>query len=165
MRISLVAALARNRVIGRDGQLPWRLPADLKRFKRLTVGHPLILGRKTYESIGRPLPERTNIVITRREGYAPAGIRLVRSIDEALAAAAEAPGADEAFVIGGSEIYRQTLPIADRLHLTFIEEDFPGDVHFPELDETQWRLVDEERHEASEDTPFAWSYRTYDRIR
>jgi dihydrofolate reductase len=165
MRISLIAALAANRVIGRGDTLPWRLPADLKRFKRLTTGHPLILGRKTYESVGRPLPERTNIVVTRQEGYAPPGVRVVRSIDEALAAAAHAPGADEVFVAGGGEIYRQTLPIADRLHLTHIEETFPGDVYFPELDETQWRLVDEERHGPTENIPFAWSYRTYDRVR
>lgn len=168
MRLSLIVAMAANRVIGRDGALPWHLPADLKRFKRLTMGHPLIVGRKTWESIGRPLPGRTMIVVTRQPGYRPAdpsgAVRVVHSVDDALRLArAVSPG--EAFVAGGAELYRETLPLADRLHLTRIEQDFPGDTRFPEFDPMQWQKVDEERHEASPDTPFAYTFQIFDRIR
>ncbi|HWM90344.1 MAG TPA: dihydrofolate reductase [Thermoanaerobaculia bacterium] len=165
MKISLIAAMAANRVIGRDNRLPWRLPADLRRFKALTMGHTLLLGRRTFESIGRPLPGRSMLVVTRQEGYAPEGVRVVHSVEEALALAREA-GESELFVAGGSQIYRQTLPAADRLHLTRIEEDFPGDVYFPEYDESQWMLVDREDHgpnEPNEDVPFAWSFQVWDR--
>ena len=162
MKISLIAAVARNRVIGRDNRLPWRLPADLRRFKELTLGHTLLVGRRTFESIGRPLPGRKMLVVSRREGYAPEGVRVARSVQEALDLAREA-GEAELFVGGGAEIYRQTLPVADRLHLTRIEEDVPGDAYFPEFDEAQWRLVDREDHEPSEGVPFAWSFQVYDR--
>lgn len=162
MKISLIAAMARNRVIGRDNRLPWRLPADLRRFKELTLGHTLLVGRRTFESIGRPLPGRKMLVVSRREGYAPEGVRVARSVQEALDLAREA-GEAELFVGGGAEIYRQTLPVADRLHLTRIEEDVPGDAYFPEFDEAQWRLVDREDHEPSEGVPFAWSFQVYDR--
>ena len=162
MRVTLIAAMARNRVIGRDNRLPWRLPPDLRRFKQLTMGHMLLVGRKTFESIGRPLPGRTMLVASRQEGYAPEGVRVVRSVQEALDVAREG-GETELFVAGGAEIYRQTLPVADRLHLTRIEEDVPGDAYFPEYDETQWRLVDREDHEPSEETPFAWSFQVYER--
>ena len=162
MRVSLIAAMARNRVIGRGNRLPWRLPADLRRFKELTMGHTLLVGRRTFESIGRPLPGRSMIVVSRREGYAPEGVRVARSVQEALDLAREA-GETELFVGGGAEIYRQTLPVADRLHLTRIEEDVPGDAYFPEYDETQWKLVDRNDHEPTEEIPFAWSFQVYDR--
>lgn len=162
MKVLLIAALARNRVIGRDNRLPWRLPADLRRFKELTMGHTLLVGRKTFESIGRPLPGRKMLVVSRREGYAPEGVRVARSVQEALDLAREG-GETELFVGGGAEIYRQTLPVADRLHLTRIEEDVPGDAYFPELDETEWRLVDREDHGPSEEVPFAWSFQIYER--
>jgi dihydrofolate reductase len=162
MKVSLIAALARNRVIGRDNRLPWRLPADLRRFKQLTMGHTLLVGRKTFESIGRPLPGRAMLVASRREGYEPEGVRVVRSVQEALDVAREG-GETELFVAGGAEIYRQTLPVADRLHLTRIEEDVPGDAYFPEVDETQWRLVDREDHAPTEEVPFAWSFQDYER--
>ena len=154
--------MASNRVIGRDNRLPWRLPADLRRFKELTMGHTLLLGRKTFESIGRPLPGRTMLVVSRQEGYAPEGVSVARSVQEALAQAREA-GESELFVAGGAEIYRQTLPVADRLHLTRIEEDFAGDVYFPEYDETQWTLVDREDYGPAEEAPFAWSFEVWDR--
>ncbi|HMO86745.1 MAG TPA: dihydrofolate reductase, partial [Lacipirellulaceae bacterium] len=121
MIVSLIAAVADNGVIGRDGGLPWRLSADLQRFKRLTMGHPLIMGRRTWEALGRPLPGRTSIVVTRQSPYAApqAEVQITGSLDDALAAAARAPGGDqEAFVIGGAEIYALALPRADRLYLT-----------------------------------------------
>ena len=160
MRVSLIAAMASNRVIGRDNRLPWHLSADLKRFKRLTLGHTLVMGRKTFESIGRPLPGRSTIVVTRQEGYAPEGVQVVHSIAEALELAG---GDDEVFIAGGGDIFQQTLPVADRLYLTIIEEAFPGDAYFPEYDESQWRLVDREDHGPAEDAPFSWSFQTLDR--
>lgn len=166
MRISIIAAVASNRVIGRDNRLPWRLPADLRRFKELTMDHTLLVGRKTFESIGRPLPGRSMLVVSRREGYlrpqAPEGIRVAHSVQEALDLAREA-GETELFVAGGAEIYRQTLPVADRLHLTRIEEDVAGDTYFPEYDEAQWKLVEREDHGPSEEVPFAWSFQVWDR--
>jgi dihydrofolate reductase len=163
MRVSLIVAMAAGGVIGRENRLPWHLPADLRRFKRLTMGHPLVMGRKTYESIGRPLPGRTMVVVTRDAGYAPAGVRVAHSVDEALAIAAAAEGGEEVFVAGGAEIYHQTLPRADRIHLTRIDAEFPGDTRFPTFDESQWCLADEERHEPDNEVPFAYTFQTLDR--
>lgn len=163
MKMSLIAAMASNRVIGRDNRLPWHLSADLKRFKRLTLGHTLVMGRKTFESIGRPLPGRSTIVVTRQAGYAPRfapdTVQVVHSIEEAL----QRSQGDEVFIAGGGDIFQQTLPVADRLYLTIIEEAFPGDAYFPEYDESQWRLVDREDHGPAEDAPFSWSFQTLDR--
>jgi dihydrofolate reductase len=159
MRISLIAALAANRVIGRDNRLPWHLPEDLRRFKRLTMGHALVMGRKTFESIGRPLPGRETIVITRQEGYAPPGVTVAHSVDEALA---QARG-DEVFVAGGEEIFRQTLGRAGRLYLTRIHAEIPGNTWFPDFDEREWRLVEREDREPAGEVPFAYSFLTYDR--
>jgi dihydrofolate reductase len=164
MRVSLIVAMAAGGVIGLDNRLPWHLPADLKRFKRLTMGHPLVVGRKTFESIGRPLPGRTMVVVTRDSGYAPPGVRVAHSVDEALATAAAAEGGDEVFVAGGAEIYRQMLPRADRLHLTRIDAEFPGDTRFPEFDPSQWRLVEEERHKPTDEVPFAYAFQIFDRV-
>lgn len=158
-RISLIAAMAANRAIGIGGGLPWRLPADLKRFKALTLGHTLILGRKTHESIGRPLPGRNTIVVTRQEDYAPPGVEVARSVDVAL----EMAGDGEVFVGGGEEIFRQTLERAGRIYLTRIEKDFPGDTFFPEIDESLWRVVEQENHPATDETPFAYTFLTLDR--
>ena len=133
--ISLVVAMARNRVIGRDNALPWRLPEDLKRFKAITMGKPILMGRKTYESIGKPLPGRTNIVLTRDRGWRAAGVQVAGSVAEALQ---QAGNAAELAVIGGAEIYRLTLPLAGRIHLTRVEAQVVGDTFFPELDPTQW---------------------------
>ena len=124
MIVSLVVAMARNRVIGRDNALPWRLPADLAYFKRVTMGHPVIMGRRTYESIGRPLPGRHNIVVSRNRAFHAPGCTVVGSLEEAWRAAGDA---DEACVIGGTTLFRETLPIADRIHLTEVEADVEGD--------------------------------------
>jgi dihydrofolate reductase len=143
--VSLLAALARNRVIGRDNALPWHLPDDLKRFKALTLGHPVIMGRKTYESIvavaGKPLPGRANIVVTRSPGYEAPGCRVVHSLQAALSAAA---GSDEIFVIGGGEIFALALPLAQRLHMTEVDADVGGDALFPAYDRSEWHEVSRE---------------------
>ncbi|MCL4799334.1 MAG: dihydrofolate reductase [Burkholderiales bacterium] len=163
-RVTLVAALARNRVIGRGNALPWRLPADLRRFKALTLGHPVIMGRKTFESIraalGGPLPGRLNIVVTRDPGYVATGCRVVASFDAALAAAGDA---GEAFVIGGGEIYRASLPVADRLQLTEIDADFPGDAWFPALAPGAWREISREPHAAGPEFPHPFAFVVYER--
>ena len=162
MRMSLIAAMAANRVIGRDNRLPWHLPADLKRFKRLTMGHTLIMGRKTFESIGRPLPGRSTVVVTRQAGYAPPGVRVAHSVREAL----DLSEGEEAFVAGGAEIFQETLPVADRLYLTLIEKEFEGDTFFPDFDPSEWRLVEEERHEPHEsdtEVPYGYTFQIYDR--
>ncbi|HJS33178.1 MAG TPA: dihydrofolate reductase, partial [Alphaproteobacteria bacterium] len=132
--VTIVAALARNRIIGNQNRLPWRLPDDLSRFKRLTLGKPVIMGRKTFESIGRPLAERRNIVLTRAPSWAADGVVVARSLSEALALAAAWGAADETMVIGGAQIYAQALPLAHRLELTEIELDLEGDARFPEFD-------------------------------
>ena len=159
-RVSLIAALAENRVIGRDNTLPWRLPADLKRFRRLTTGHPVILGRKNYESIGRPLPERTNIVLTRDRAYRAPGCTVVDTLDAAYAAATDA---SELFVIGGAELYAQTLARADRLYLTWVHAQVPGDTFFPTFDLADWTEIERERHEPDRDHAYGFSFVTYDR--
>ena len=164
MKLSLIAAMGSNRAIGIDNGLPWRLPADLRRFKALTMGHVLVMGRKTFESVGRPLPGRTTIVVTRRPDYAPPGVEVAHSVEDALERAVRS-GAAEVFIAGGEEIFRQTLDRADRMHLTWIEKDFPGDTFFPEFDESSWRLTEREDHEATAEAPFAYSFRVYDRIR
>lgn len=128
MLITIIAARAENGVIGRDGRLPWHIPADLARFRDLTLGHPVIMGRRTYESIGRPLPGRSIIVLTGNSGYRATGCTVVHSIDEALRAA---DGAAEVFIAGGAHIYRQFLPLAHRIYLTLVHDTFPGDAAFP----------------------------------
>ena len=147
---SLVVARARNGVIGRDNRLPWRLPADLAYFKKVTMGHPIIMGRRTWESIGRPLPGRLNIVVSRNPDYVAAGATVVGSLEEAWRAAGPAK---EACVIGGTSLFEEALPVADRIHLTEVEADVPGDTWFPEFDRTAFterevaRQPRDERHE------------------
>lgn len=163
MRLSLIVAQTPQRVIGNAGGLPWRLSSDLKRFKSLTMGHHLIMGRKTYDSIGRPLPGRTSIVLSRHtlpEGTA-AGVLHAFTLEEALKLAA---GDDEAFVIGGGEIYRQALPRVERLYLTEVEASVDGDTLFPELDMSQWRQSHAEFCPATEKDQFPHRYYVYDRI-
>jgi dihydrofolate reductase len=163
MRVSLIAAAGANGVIGRRSALPWHLPADLRHFKQLTLGHHLILGRKTWEAVGKPLPGRRTIVVTRRPDYAlPDGVERAASIEEALARA-ERQGEDEAFVAGGAEIYRASLPRADRIYLTRIHHDFAGDASFPDLDPEQWRLASRQDHPADAQNPYAFSFLTYDK--
>lgn len=159
-RLVLLAALDRNRAIGKDNALPWHLPDDLKRFKRLTLGHPVVMGRKTYESIGRPLPGRTNLVVTRDRDLAIAGTIVVHSLEDALAAAGNAP---EIFVIGGEQIYQLALPHADRLELTEIDTAIEADAWFPEWDRTAFRETARESH-ADAATGLAFSFVTYDRV-
>lgn len=158
-RISLIAAVARNGVIGTDNALPWRLPEDLRRFKALTLGHPVIMGRKTWESIGRPLPGRRNIIVTRNDSFAAEGCETAGSVEAAIAACAGTT--DEVFVIGGAQIYAQALPLAQRLHLTEIQADFPGDAHFPAFDRGFWRESARESHRTDEGLEF--DFVVYDR--
>ena len=162
MIISLVAALATNRVIGVAGGMPWRLPLDLKHFKRLTTGHTVIMGRKTWDEVGKPLPGRRNIVITRDPGREFPGAWAVGSLAEALRLAA---GDEEVFVIGGGEIYRQALPIADRLYLTQVDAEVSGDTYFPEWNLAEWRLISEELYPADPAHQFPFAIRVYERLR
>lgn len=130
MIITIIAAMDENRVIGRENQMPWDLPSDRKRFHAVTRGHPVILGRKTFESIGRPLSARTNIVLTRQQDYRAEGCVIVHDLDSAFAACG---GADEVFICGGEEVFQETISLADRIYLTIVHEEFEGDVFFPEI--------------------------------
>jgi len=163
MTLSIIAALANNNVIGRDNQLPWHMPADLKRFKQLTAGHHLLMGRRTYESVGKPLPGRITVVITRSQDYVPPGVAVARSLDEAISKA-EAAGDPEVFIGGGHEIFNQSIHRADRMYLTRIHAEPEGDTFFPEFDDVnEWHLVDAEHHEADERNPYPYSFLTYER--
>lgn len=162
MDISIVVAASQNGVIGRDNQLLWRLPDDLKRFKQLTLGHPIIMGRKTFESIGKPLPGRTSIIVTRSADYQAEGTLVVHSLEEAFAAAGELD-TEEVFIIGGGEIYRQALEnnSVDHVYLTRIYADSEGDTYFEFPDEAKWHQVSTEFHPADERHPVAFSYNKY----
>jgi dihydrofolate reductase len=143
-RLSLIAAVARNGVIGRANQIPWRLPSDLKRFKTLTIGHPIIMGRKTFQSIGRPLPGRDNIVVSRHSFHAD-GVTVLPDLRSAIAGAASRAGENgEVFVIGGAEIYRETIGLADRLYVTEVDATPEGDAQFPYIDRRTWSLASTE---------------------
>ena len=140
MSLSIIAAMARNGVIGKNNQLPWHLPEDLKHFKEITMGHPIVMGRKTHESIGRPLPGRENIVLSRNRHYQASGVHIFPS----LAAVQEAYPDQEIFIIGGAELYRQAWPLAETLYLTLIEQDFAGDTYFPQLNwDKEFRTLEE----------------------
>ncbi|MDR3393250.1 MAG: type 3 dihydrofolate reductase [Sulfuriferula sp.] len=158
--ISLIAAMAKNRVIGIRNTLPWQLPADLQYFKKLTLGHPVIMGRKTFESIGRPLPGRLNIIISRNAYQAPDGSKVADSIASAIALCADY---DEVFFIGGEELYRQALPQADRLYLTEIDAEIEGDAWFPEFSHTDWA---ETRRAPQQDdnSNYRYDFVTYQRV-
>jgi dihydrofolate reductase len=162
--LSLLVAVSTSGVIGRDNALPWKLSADLRRFRRLTTDHAIIMGRKTYESIGRPLPERTNIVVTRQSDFVAPGCEVVANIDAAIAKAREVHGeGHEVFIVGGAEIYRQTLDRADRLYLTRVETDAPGDTYLPRIDFSQWTLVEETHHAADDKNEFPHTFAIYDK--
>ena len=161
MKISIVVAMDSNGVIGKDNELPWHLPADLQHFKKTTMGKPILMGRKTWESIGRPLPGRTNIVITRDSDYQADGCIVVSSIDAAMAAAGEQ---DEVMVIGGAEFYRQVLPRADTLYLTRIHASFDGDTVFPGLHAADWREVERSDQSADEKNPHDYSFIRLERV-
>jgi dihydrofolate reductase len=158
-RVSIIAAMSENRVIGVGSELPWRLPDEMKRFRELTTGHAVVLGRRTNDSIGRPLPNRRMIVISR--GLSGTDLEIARSLDDALALVTDDP---EVFVIGGAEIYRLALPRADRLYLTTVHATLEGDVFFPEFDRAEWRLVDEKHHPADDRHAYAFTMATYDRV-
>ena len=160
--ISIIVAIARNGVIGNGNALIWRIAEDLRRFKALTTGHPVIMGRKTYESIGRPLPNRTNVVVTRRKDYRPEGCLVAGSLEQAVGLF---DPSEEIFIIGGAQIYAQAMPMADRVYLTEIDSDYEGDTRFPEWKREEWTLLSEERHERGEryDRPFA--FRNYIRTK
>lgn len=163
--VALIWAMARNGVIGRDNTLPWRLPADLQRFKALTTGHPVVMGRKTFESLGRPLPNRTNIVVTRDPRYAPPGTLVAHSIDEALTlAATHTPPTDpQVFVIGGENLYGQLLSRADRLYVTLVDAEVEGDARFPEFDWQDWRELERTTRPADEKNSYACTFVTLER--
>jgi len=161
VKIAIVVAMAENRVIGRDNRLPWHLPADLRHFRQVTVGKPVLMGRKTHESIGRPLPERTNIVVTRDRCYESPGCIVVHSIESALRAAGDH---EEVMVIGGTDFYRQMLPKADRIYMTLVHTEFEGDALFPELDEREWREVERVDCAPDENNPLPYSFSLLERI-
>jgi len=158
--ISIVVAASTNNVIGVRGELPWKISDDLKRFKQLTMGKPIVMGRRTWESIGRALPGRKNIVLTRQSDLLAEGCDVVASPAEALSVAGDV---DEIFVIGGSDIYALFLPKSTRLYLTRVHVRIDGDAYFPEFDEQDWQLIEAESHDADEKNQFAFDFRTYER--
>jgi dihydrofolate reductase len=159
--VTLVVAAADNGVIGRANALPWHLPDDLKRFKQLTLGKPIVMGRKTFESIGRPLPGRQNIVVTRDTNYQRDGVTVVHDVEAAVRAAGDVP---EIMVIGGAELFQKFLPVAGRVHLTRVHGDIDGDVRWPELDGRQWRVVDRQPHDADERHAWRMTFEVWEKI-
>jgi len=166
VKLSMIVAVAQNRVIGRNNALPWYLPNDLKYFKQTTLGKPVIMGRKTYESIGKPLPGRTNIVITRQADYQPEGVKVVSSVEDARALAESVcliDGQEEAMIMGGAEIYALCLPVCDRLYLTEVHAEVEGDAWFPEYDKSEWHEVAREDFAAEGPNPYDYSFVVYER--
>ena len=161
MLISAIVAISRNNVIGRDGHLPWHLSADLKRFKAITTGHSIILGRKNYDDIGRPLPNRTNYVLTRNANFEAPGCTVCNSLAQAVESAQSA-GESECFIIGGAAVYREAMPLVKKMYVTRVESDVEGDVFFPEWGEG-WRKVSEERFEADEKNDFPTVFEVWER--
>lgn len=162
MTISVIAAVAKNRVIGNKNKLPWHLPADLAHFKKITAGHPVIMGKNTFLSLGKPLPGRTNIILAEK-GYEANGCLITHSIQDAVARAAQMPGSDEIFFIGGASVYAQTLPHANRLYLTSIDYEFNGDAYFPEWDKNEWREVSREERMPDTKNPYPLTFLVYER--
>ena len=161
-RLSIIVAVTENGIIGRDGDMPWRLSSDLKRFKRLTMGHHMIMGRKTYKSIGRPLPGRTSIVLTRNENYeVPEGVLVVDSFDKAIATAGND---DEIFVIGGESIFALAMPITQRLYFTRVHCELEGDTRFPDVDWSEWKAIENESLEADERNSYATTFTVFNRV-
>lgn len=160
MRISAIFAMSDNRVIGRDNQLPWRLPADLRHFKAVTLGKPVIMGRKTYDSIGGPLPGRLNIVVTHKEDLIIPGVTVVHSPQAALAAASTA---NEVFIIGGAQLFKEFLPRTERIYLTIIHAHFDGDAYLPALPEKEWQVIARADHEPNEESEYRYSFLVMER--
>jgi dihydrofolate reductase len=161
--VALIAAMGRNGVIGVDGGLPWRLPSDLKRFKAVTMGRPVIMGRKTHESIGRPLPGRQNIVVTRRTEYQAGSVIVAHSLGDALAIARSENPSGEIFVIGGGELYAEAMPMAGKLYITHVDAEPKGDTRFPDIDPAFWRPVMREKIPACPDDSAAMEFVVYER--
>lgn len=160
MIISLIVAMSANRVIGNAGVIPWKLPADMNRFRITTMGKPIIMGRKTFESIGHALPGRTNIVMTRDRSFHAEGVRIVLSRKEAITAAGDA---DEVMVIGGEGIYKEFLPIAHRIYITIVDVKLQGDAFFPEVNTAEWREINREEHKSDEKNPYAYTFLTLEK--
>jgi dihydrofolate reductase len=163
MTISAIVATAKNGIIGKDNEIPWYLPADFAYFKRVTLNHHIIMGRNCYESIGRPLPKRTNIIVTRNPFYIASGCIMVHSITEGLQIAQQNEET-EAFIIGGGEIYKQTMHLLDKIYLTEVDLDTEGDVFFPELNPAEWRLISEEKHLKDEKNDWNFTFKIFERI-
>jgi len=160
--VTIMAAIAANNALGKDNQLIWHLPADLKRFKKTTLNHAVIVGRKTYESLGKPLPNRTNIIITRDKNYQVEGCVIVNSLKAALKAALKVD--ENPFILGGAEIYKQAMQFADILDITFVHHQFEADVFFPEIDKTIWKETSSENFKADENNKYDYSFVTFERI-
>lgn len=163
MRISIIVAASENNVIGINNMLPWRLPVDLKYFKSTTLGKPIVMGRKTFDSLGKPLPGRPNIVITRQTDFQPEGAYVVRSVEEGVEKA-QSFGGDELFITGGSQIFEQAWPLVERIYLTRVYAVVHGDAFFPQLDGAEFELVSDERHEADEKNQYPFSFQVWERI-
>jgi dihydrofolate reductase len=166
-RVALIWAMSRNRVIGLNNALPWRLPADMAHFKALTTGHPVIMGRKTYESLGRPLPNRTNIVLTGDRAWSAEGCLVAHSLREAVELANNnlPAGKTEVFVMGGENVYRQALACADRLYITLVEAEVEGDAWFPDIEWKEWLQTSRREHARDDRNPFACTFLSYERLR
>jgi dihydrofolate reductase len=168
MELAIIVAQSRNSVIGVNNDLPWRLPKDLQYFKRVTLGKPIIMGRKTYESIGKPLPGRTNIVITSNTDYSVEGVQVVHSLEEAVElgiVVAKEQGQCEVMVIGGAQIYQQALEQSSKLYITEVDAHIEGDAHFPEVNYSEYREVERENHASDESNPYDYSFVCYERVK
>lgn len=161
--VTIIAAIGLNNALGKDNDLIWHLPADLKRFKKTTIGFPIIMGRKTYESIGRPLPNRTNIIVTRNADYHQDGCIVKSSLEEAVESVANE---EHAFIIGGAQIYNQAIEqgLADRLDITLVQESFEADVYFPEFDKMGWELISREDFDKDEKNPHNYSFLQFKKV-
>lgn len=159
--ISMIVAMDKNQLIGRNNDLPWRIPADLAYFKKVTMGHPILMGRKTFESIGKPLPGRENIVLTRNEQYSQEGIKVIHSLDEVLVN--EAYADQNLFIIGGAEIFKECLHSADRLYVTKIDETFEGDTYFPEFKEEHYKIIHREKGPKDEKNPYDYEFIVFEK--
>ncbi len=156
--LSMIWAMDENGLIGRDNKMPWHLPAEMAYFRRTTTGHPILMGRRTFESFGaKPLPNRRNVILSRNSDYAPIGAEVVHSVEEAI----ELLGGQPFFVIGGTQIYRAFLPYAEKLYVTTIQHAFEGDEHFPAIDWSRWQLISEEHGQTDEKNPYAYTFKIY----
>ncbi|PMC39245.1 dihydrofolate reductase [Bacillus sp. UMB0899] len=160
--ISLLVAMDKHRLIGRDNQLPWHLPQDLAYFKKVTMNHKIVMGRKTFESIGRPLPGRENIIVTRDKTYTQKGCTILHSIEEIIELSSHSK--DELFVIGGAEIFKEILPVSDRLYITEIDHEFEGDTYFPDRNHSEWKKVSDEKGIKDEKNPYDYHFVVYERV-